>query len=103
MPSPRTVAEGNIDEERRLFYVGMTRAQRQLYLTYPRTKLFRKLSVKVAFTRFMAEIPIDCLDGPIGVAAEEKEKEDNANFFADMRKMFAGKAGQNDTEQIKTA
>jgi hypothetical protein len=78
----------------------MTRAQRQLYLTYPRSKLFRKLSVKVAFTRFMAEIPIECLDGPIGVAAEEKEKEDNANFFAEMRVMFARKGAEDNKTSL---
>ena len=37
-PSPRAVQEGKTEEERRLFYVGMTRAQKRLYLTYPRYK-----------------------------------------------------------------
>jgi len=34
-PNPRAVAEGEIEEERRLFYVATTRARKNLYLTYP--------------------------------------------------------------------
>jgi DNA helicase II / ATP-dependent DNA helicase PcrA len=39
-PSPKAIENGGIDaleEERRLFYVGVTRAMDQLYLTYPRS------------------------------------------------------------------
>lgn len=34
IPSPSAVLEGRIDEERRLFYVAITRAKKGLYLTY---------------------------------------------------------------------
>ena len=39
-PNPRAIEEGgqdSLEEERRLFYVAVTRARDQLYLTYPRT------------------------------------------------------------------
>src|SRR6201999_3694957 len=33
-PHSRALDEGSLEEERRLFYVGVTRAMRELYLTY---------------------------------------------------------------------
>ncbi|BFZ53061.1 ATP-dependent DNA helicase srs2 [Savitreella phatthalungensis] len=36
LPSSRAVEDGELDEERRLLYVGMTRAKALLYLSYPR-------------------------------------------------------------------
>jgi superfamily I DNA/RNA helicase len=35
MPSALAVRDGYGDEERRVFYVGVTRAKDELYLTYP--------------------------------------------------------------------
>ena len=37
-PHSRALEEGGLEEERRLCYVGITRAQRDLYLTYARTR-----------------------------------------------------------------
>ena len=37
-PHSRALDEGGLEEERRLCYVGITRAQRDLYLTYARTR-----------------------------------------------------------------
>ena len=37
-PHSRALDEGGLEEERRLFYVGITRAMRQLYLTYARRR-----------------------------------------------------------------
>ena len=37
-PHSRALDEGGLEEERRLCYVGITRAERDLYLTYARTR-----------------------------------------------------------------
>ena len=37
-PHSRAIDEGGLEEERRLFYVGVTRAMRELYLTYARRR-----------------------------------------------------------------
>ena len=56
LPHERSKAEGSIDEERRLFYVGMTRAMRSLVITWCRS---RKKFGKAVFCRpspFLQEI-----------------------------------------------
>ena len=42
VPYKRSVNEGNLEEERRLFYVGMTRAKRYLHVTYVKERLNKK-------------------------------------------------------------
>ncbi len=89
MPSKRSLEEGNLEEERRLFYVGMTRAERRLFLTFPRTKLVRKKSIEVRECRFLHEIPENCLDGKIGEKQDEEFKEFKEDFFAKMQEQFS--------------
>jgi DNA helicase II / ATP-dependent DNA helicase PcrA len=89
MPSPKTVAEGRIEEERRLFYVGMTRAKKRLLLTYPATKEFRKKIMTVTPCRFINEIPPEYLDGSFIRKHEAEKQEFMDNFFADIQKKLA--------------
>jgi DNA helicase II / ATP-dependent DNA helicase PcrA len=56
-PHMRSIEAGDVDEERRLCYVGITRAMRELYMTYTRERaLFGRRSVSVP-SRFIGEIP----------------------------------------------
>jgi DNA helicase-2/ATP-dependent DNA helicase PcrA len=56
-PHSRALDEGGLDEERRLFYVGVTRAMRELYLTWARRRaVFGAQSFGVP-SRFLGEIP----------------------------------------------
>jgi DNA helicase-2/ATP-dependent DNA helicase PcrA len=50
-----------IEEERRLCYVGITRAKEKLYLTYANRRLFFGTRTQNMISRFIAEIPQDAL------------------------------------------
>ncbi len=90
MPSPRAVAEGQTEEERRLFYVGMTRAQKLLYLTYPGQKVFRGKLKAVTPCPFLREIPEEFLEGKIGEKQDEEKMEYLDNFFKEMKAKLGG-------------
>jgi superfamily I DNA/RNA helicase len=49
----------DVDEERRLFYVGVTRARDRLYLTRPEKRLFRGESQKLTASRFLDKLPAE--------------------------------------------
>ena len=58
-PHARSIDEGNLEEERRLCYVGITRAERDLYMTYARTRsLFGSRSYNMP-SRFLDELPAE--------------------------------------------
>ena len=56
-PHSRALDEGDLEEERRLCYVGITRAERDLYLTYARTRTVFGARSFGAPSRFIGEIP----------------------------------------------
>jgi DNA helicase-2/ATP-dependent DNA helicase PcrA len=63
-PHSRALDEGGLEEERRLAYVGITRAQRDLYVTYARTRAVFGARHFGAASRFVQEIPVDLTDRP---------------------------------------
>jgi DNA helicase-2/ATP-dependent DNA helicase PcrA len=63
-PHSRALDEGGLEEERRLFYVGVTRAMRQLYLTYARRRAVFGAQTFGLPSRFLDEIPQDLLEEP---------------------------------------
>ena len=61
-PSQQSVDDaGRLEEERRLCYVGMTRAMRQLYLTYAESRRLYGRESYPRPSRFLREIPETCL------------------------------------------
>jgi DNA helicase-2/ATP-dependent DNA helicase PcrA len=74
-PHMRSIESGDLEEERRLAYVGITRAKRQLYLTHARTRLLFGARDWNMRSRFIDEIPVeftdvdeDALTGPAAAA-----------------------------------
>ncbi|HEV7556798.1 MAG TPA: 3'-5' exonuclease, partial [Kofleriaceae bacterium] len=74
----------DISEERRLCYVGITRAQRKLYLTRACTRIARGREVPRTPSRFLLEIPDELLEvRDLGQEAREKVPASEVkNFFA---------------------
>jgi DNA helicase-2/ATP-dependent DNA helicase PcrA len=58
-PHQRALDEGGIEEERRLFYVAVTRAMRELYLTYARRRSVFGASTYGLASRFLDEVPAE--------------------------------------------
>ncbi len=85
LPHEVAVEEGSLEEERRLMYVGITRAKIQLWLSYSREiRRFRE-KVRLKPSRFLDELPAAELqrDGADPVAdAEHKKARANAGFAA---------------------
>jgi DNA helicase II / ATP-dependent DNA helicase PcrA len=62
-PNPKSVEEGNIEEERRLFYVAATRAMDELYLSYPLLIFDRQVGhVIIKPSRFISELKGNCYE-----------------------------------------
>jgi len=58
LPLRRAIEEGDVEEERRLFYVGITRAMNELYLSFPMMHAQRGGGVqRLLPSRFLGEIP----------------------------------------------
>ncbi len=72
----------DISEERRLCYVGITRAQQKLYLTRACTRVARGRSVPRTPSRFLLEIPEDLLDViDIGEFQRQQVPQDEVQSF----------------------
>jgi len=56
-PHSRSLEEGNLDEERRLCYVGVTRARERLWMTFARRRSLHGSSAWNLPSRFLGELP----------------------------------------------
>lgn len=57
LPNIKSINENNIEEERRLAYVGITRAKKQLFLTYCETRMQYGQKLYTVPSRFLFELP----------------------------------------------
>jgi DNA helicase-2/ATP-dependent DNA helicase PcrA len=82
----------NLEEERRLCYVGITRAKELLYLTRAAIRVKRGKDVPCTPSRFLEDLPLDTvelidLEAPRAGPPTEQEK----NFFANLKERFKAK------------
>lgn len=61
-PKATEAAPTDVEEERRLFYVGITRAQDRLYMSRSDRRMVRGKNVKVAPSRFLEGLPEEYID-----------------------------------------
>ena len=91
-PNNRAVEEGGEDEERRLCYVGITRAQQELTFSMAKSRIRYGESIKQEPSRFLLNINPELLAVPIiGEATEEVKKErsrkSRSAFFSQIKHM----------------
>ena len=58
-PLRRVIETGDLEEERRLFYVAVTRARDELYLTYPMRNAIGASPTYCKPSRFIDSLPSD--------------------------------------------
>ena len=95
LPHQNSLVEPALSEERRLFYVGITRAKRYLYLTRCLSRRRTYEIVEAEPSRFLADIPAHTLireddaGEKVNREIERNEQEKMRERFAQLRQMFS--------------
>jgi len=92
LPHERSIEEGPhmIEEERRLFYVAITRARQKLYMTVCTTRRTLKETSHPEPSPFLAEIPTALLNVTDGTPEEDATVDDLETLMANLKKATAG-------------
>ncbi|PJK09439.1 ATP-dependent DNA helicase Rep [Lysobacteraceae bacterium NML95-0200] len=90
LPHEASLDEGRLEEERRLLYVGITRAKEQLWLSHAKRATRWGSVVKLTPSRFFEELPAAELqrDGADPVADAERKKERGRAALAAIAEML---------------
>jgi len=91
LPHEASLEEGRIDEERRLFYVGITRAKERLWLSYAKEAQRWGDKLRLSPSRFLDELPAAELqrDGADPEAEAMQKAERRSASLANIRAMLA--------------
>ncbi len=92
LPHEASIEEGRLDEERRLLYVGITRAKEQLWLSYSREAQRWGTKLRLSPSRFLDELPSAEIqrDGADPVADAARKQERASAGFAAIKAMLEG-------------
>ncbi|MCY0865217.1 MAG: ATP-binding domain-containing protein, partial [Sulfobacillus sp.] len=71
-PHSRSLEDGTVEEERRLMYVGITRAMEELFLTYAETRTMLGRTAANPVSRFLKEIPEEYIASAKRLAAPDR-------------------------------
>jgi superfamily I DNA/RNA helicase len=83
LPHTRSKVEGTLDEERRLFYVAITRAMKSLTLSHCETRKKYGQAMACHPSQFLKELPPDLLES--AKAKEPVKATQGKSYFASMR------------------
>jgi superfamily I DNA/RNA helicase len=91
LPHERSKSEGTVDEERRLFYVGITRAMKSLTITHCRNRTKFGSAMSCRPSPFLKEIEGDSVlsESHEDIMTRPVAEEDLAASFASLRAMLA--------------
>lgn len=98
-PHKKSVKEADIEEERRMFYVAMTRAKRYLHI-YTVEEVYAK---KMARSRFVGELLFDQDDLVVGTVIRHKKYGKGTITYIDESKMSVHFVDMNDTRTLSIA
>ncbi|MDT8282500.1 MAG: UvrD-helicase domain-containing protein [Gammaproteobacteria bacterium] len=90
IPHATSIQEDNIEEERRLAYVGITRAEKSLTMTMARTRKRYGEKIICEPSRFLEELPEDEIEWLGGKASKEKSTQDKGKSHLDGLKALLG-------------
>lgn len=87
LPHQSSIDENNIDEERRLAYVGITRAQRELFFSHCRERRQYGELIRPELSRFLLELPQDDLqwEQQRKVVSAEERMQKGQSALADIK------------------
>ncbi|MCW8831918.1 MAG: DNA helicase Rep [Colwellia sp.] len=90
LPHQSSIDEGSVEEERRLAYVGITRAQRELIFTYARERRQFGEIARTEASRFLHELPQDDLNWELGQVkkTDAHKEQSNKQGVANLRALF---------------
>ena len=91
-PGYRSIGEPKeLEEERRLFYVGITRAKQYLYITCAKRRTIFGSTSYNAISRFVKEIPEDLLDGFEEISGSKEDEFEDSNYGWSYGTNYSGK------------
>lgn len=95
-PSPMAIKEKNEEEERRLCYVGITRAMERLYMTHTRMRTLYGRTSYHDISRFIDEIPKELIERKISYNRKKQVHEMQTSSI------FKGKLVHEESVSLKT-
>ena len=90
LPHTRSLDDGQIEEERRLMYVGITRAKRVLTITHCAQRRRGGEVASAEPSRFLQELPEDAIDWPQASGREKVTGDDAKANIAALKALLEG-------------
>ncbi len=88
LPHIKSLEDDTVEEERRLFYVAITRAKKKLYITYANYRRYMETIEPTIMSRFLSEIDTELLDIDTEKKIFNKKKRKQINIVLESEKLY---------------